>query len=479
MKKVSAKLNDFPQILDTELYNNLSMRTNQYGLTGGLLLSSFLAFSQSNSPNIVVILADDMGWSSLSTLMDKRVPDSKSDFHLTPNIDRLASQGVRFTNGYSAAAVCSPTRYSIQTGQSPARINHVYVGQPTKHINHDAIFSLAKMLKAANPSYATAHFGKWHIGCDPSAMGYDFSDGRTSNKEGAWTNANTWVDVNTKEDPKLAFSLTERSINFIKDQKALNKPFFLQLSHYATHKEIISTQASYSKFEALKKGEKHNLPTFAAMLFDMDQSIGKLLTSIEELGISDNTYIFFITDNGGVPFFPPDNPESISKKGIGFNSPLRGGKWEFLEGGIRVPFIVKGPGIKANSFCNVPVITYDILPTIADIVNYKEILPTNIDGKSIKPLLAGNKKFEDRSLYFHIAVDDKAGKITQGATSCIRDGNFKLIKYRDNAKVALFDLKNDIGEQNDISKKEPAKSKMLEEKLDSYLISVNAFGVSK
>lgn len=448
------------------------MKKNGYGFTGGLLLTSFMAFSQNKTPNIIVILADDLGWSSLSVVMDNKVPDSRSDYHQTPNLERLASQSVRFTNGYAAAAVCSPTRYSIQTGQSPARINHVKVGQPTLHIDHDKIFSLAKMVKAANPAYATAHFGKWHIGCDPSAMGYDFSDGFTTNAEGGLNMNSSWLDLDTIADPKLVFSLAGKSIRFIENQKNLNKPFFLQLSHYATHRNIICTPESYSKFNTLPKGQKHNLSTFAAMLFDLDQSIGRLMAKVEELGLSDNTYIFFLADNGGVPFFPPNSPEREVKGGMGYNLPLQRGKWDLFEGGLRVPFMVKGPGIKPNTFCDTPVISYDLLPTIADLVKFKGKLPANLDGQSIKPLLTGTAKVGNRSLFFHSPYISATG--IGRPTSAIREGKFKLIKYLDNGQVQLFDLIRDIGEQKDLSKQNPVNAKLLESKLDGYLQSVHA-----
>ncbi len=457
--------------------NEVVKKKGGYLLLTGLMISSTLAYSQNASPNIIVILADDLGWSSLSTVMDRNVSDSKSDFHQTPNIDRLASQSLRFTNGYAAAPVCSPTRHSIQTGQSPARINHVKVGQPTTHINYETIYSLPRMIKAANPSYATAHFGKWHLGCDPSVMGYDFSDGQTSNKQGGWSKKASWLEVIRQDDPKLVFSLTERSIKFIEEQKSKSKPFFLQLSHYATHEKTICTPGSYDKFEALPKGKKHNLSTFAAMLFDLDKSIGTLLDKVEELGLSDNTYIFFLTDNGGVPFFPPNSPEKQLKKGMGYNVPLQRGKWDLFEGGVRVPFMVKGPGIKPNTFCDVPVITYDLLPTIADIINFKGKLPANLDGQSIKPLMDGKTSIKERALYFHYPIFGGAG--IGRPTSAIRDGDFKLIKYWDDGQVLLFNLKNDISEQKDLSNLDVKKAKSLESKLDGYLKSVHAISAAE
>ena len=452
------------------------MKTNHLRLAAGLLLSCCPGLLPARAPNFIIILADDLGWSSLSCMMDPRRSDSKSDFHQTPNIDRLAAQSLRFTSGYAAAAVCSPTRYSIQTGQSPARINHVKVGQPTGHIDHASLFSLAKMVKAANSSYATAHFGKWHIGCDPAAMGYDFSDGQTSNKEGGYKGGNTWLEVETREDPKLVASLTDRSIRFLEERKAQNKPFFLQLSHYATHKEIVCTSGSYSRFEALPKGTKHQLSTFAAMLFDLDQSIGRLLDKVETLGLSDSTYIFFLSDNGGVPFIPPNSPEKNLKNGMGFNSPLQRGKWDLFEGGVRVPFMVRGPGIKPNTLCDVPVITWDILPTIAEISQYHGALPTNLDGQSFKALLEGKTGASDRPLYFHRPYVGGAG--LKPPHSAIRYGKYKLIKYLNTGQVQLYDLANDLREQNDLSKREAVIAKSLEAKLDAYLKSVGAISVA-
>ncbi len=451
------------------------MNSCRRGLLGGLLFLSSLGFLFGKTPNIIIVLADDLGWSSLSSVMDRNIPDSRSDYNQTPSLDRLAAQSLRFTSGYAAAAVCSPTRYSIQTGQSPARINHVKVGQPTTHINHESVFSLARMLKAADPAYATAHFGKWHIGCEPAAMGYDFSDGRTSNKEGGYSSSNNWLKVNTQEDPKQVNSLTDRSIRFIEKQKAENKPFFLQLSHYATHKNIICSPASHAKFEALPKGEKHNLATFAAMLYDLDQSIGRLLDTVEKLGLSENTYIFFLSDNGGVPFFPPNSPDKTLKNGMGYNRPLQRGKWDLFEGGVRVPFMVRGPGIKPNTFCAVPVITWDLLPTIAELAGYKGKMPAEVDGQSIRPLWAGETKPAARALYFHRPYKGGAG--LQPPHSAIRVGDYKLIKYLNDGRVQLFDLAHDIGEQKDLAQAEPEKAKALAARLDGYLQAVGAISV--
>jgi arylsulfatase A-like enzyme len=196
------------------------------------------------------------------------------------------------------------------------------------------------------------------------------------------------------------------------------------------------------------------------------------MAKVEELGLNDNTFIFFLADNGGVPFFPPNSPEKEGKKGMGYNLPLQRGKWDLFEGGLRVPFMVKGPGIKPNTFCDTPVITYDLLPTIADLVKLKGKLPEDLDGQSIKPLLTGAAKIGNRSLFFHSPYISATG--IGRPTSAIREGKFKLIKYLDNGQVQLFDLNLDIGENKDLSKQNPVNVKLLETKLVGYLQSVHA-----
>ena len=443
------------------------------------------AVAQTATPNIVVILADDMGWTALSERMDKNNPDSRSDYYQTPNLNRILNRGMRFSNGYAAAHVSSPTRYSIQTGMTPARINHYMVGQNTDHINHETLFSIPKMIKAANPSYVCAHFGKWHIDCDPTVMGYDVTTGDGRNPDGnigietrdpngnPAKNANdTWLYINLGPDPKNIFSLTDRSIAFVEEQKAAGRPFYLQLSHYATHKELVSTPASYARFNGLPRGEKHKLAQYAAMLWDMDISIGKLLDRLEQLGLMENTYIFFMADNGGVPFFPPNSPDKELKNGIGDNAPLRRGKWDLTEGGVRVPFFVSGPGIKAGSQCDYPVITYDLLPTFAQIVGYKKPLPNHLDGTSFLPSLQGKKQNYNRTLYFHAPYITGPG--LDHPQSAIRIGDYKVLKYLDNNQLLLFNLRKDISELNDLTASDPKRSKAMGAQLDAYLKSVNA-----
>jgi len=441
---------------------------------------------QTGSPNFLFILLDDCGWTTFSTPMDKNIPGSCSDYYQSPNLDRLVNSGMRFSSGYAAAAISSPTRHSIQTGMTPARINHIRVGQNTDHIDYPNLLSIPKILKTANPDYICAHFGKWHLDCDPSVMGYDYSDGATTNEQGnqgitskvcppGYTpkdKNDTWLFINSSKDPKLVFSVTDRSVKFLEDRTGDKHPFYLQVSYYAMHKEITSTKESYAKFDALPRGEKHTHATFAAMVWDADRAVGQLLGKLHELGLDKNTYIIMMADNGGVAFLPPSKKVAEDKGGYGENTPLQRGKWDLTEGGIRVPFAVAGPGIAANSQCDTPVIAYDIMPTIAQLAGYQRALPDTLDGRSFVGLLRGEAPTGDRDLYFHNPFRPSVG--LDRPQSAIREGDWKVLEFLDNGQRELFNLKDDIGEAHDLSKQDPERTKALGDKLDNYLSSVHA-----
>ena len=212
-------------------------------------------------------------------------PNSKSDYYKTPNLEKLAKRGIRFSNAYASAPVCAPSRYSIQFGKTPARLSLIRVGMNTEHIDHEGFISIPKALKKINSKYKTAHFGKWGMGSNPSVLGYDISDGPTKNKDGNFTNSkNQWKNV-FKEDPKNIFSVTKRAIEFIKSCKKENKPFYLQLSHYAVHTNIESKEKTYNLLKDQAKGAQHKDLGFAAMTFDLDQGVGILMNMIKELGM--------------------------------------------------------------------------------------------------------------------------------------------------------------------------------------------------
>ena len=251
------------------------------------------------APNFILVLTDDHGWSSFSVPMDKNLPNAKSDYYQTPNMDALLKKGMRFTNGYAAAPVCSPTRYSIQFGKTPARLKRTRV-QGKNRSDHNQV-AIPQVLKAIDPRYRAAHIGKWHIDADPERYGYDQHDGVTKNREGGFDNnrQRQWGGY-AEDDPKRVHSLTARAIEFMRESVVKDQPFFLQLSHYAVHSNIVYSEASYQNVGKREKGKLHRNQAYAAMIEDLDLSIGTLLAAYESLGLADNTYLIFTADNGGM-----------------------------------------------------------------------------------------------------------------------------------------------------------------------------------
>jgi arylsulfatase A-like enzyme len=294
-------------------------------------------------------------------------------------------------------------------------------------------------------------------------MGYDISDGYTDNGTGGGRGSD-WPTA--MEDPKLIFSLTDRACNFVEEQTREGKPFYLQLSHYAVHLGMIYTQEALDKYKIAVPGEKHFIPEFAAMTEDLDKGIGLLLDKLESLDIMDNTYIIFMSDNGGRTSQPIGPDQEVPR-----NAPLRNGKGTMYEGGIRVPFVVVGPGVEKNSVSDVPVTGLDLLPTFADLSGYSEELPEALDGGSIASVIhntgLGTVERNNPFLVFHQAVDRKA-------QSAIREGQYKLVKnWRDN-ELELFDLEADISEENNLLETYPEIARDLEFKLVSFLEEVDA-----
>ncbi|MBE0542114.1 MAG: sulfatase-like hydrolase/transferase [Verrucomicrobia bacterium] len=440
------------------------------------LLSWSATAQETARPNFVLILADDLGWNSLSQPMDERVPNSRSDFHETPNLERLAKAGMRFTSGYASAALCCPTRRSIQFGQTPTRQGNERFARDYDPAQRPRL-TIPRLLKSVDARYRTAHYGKWDLRAEifPEDLGYDESDGNTGNRHG-----NVSSDQQTKfttyylnEDPKKIETLTSRALNFIRRNHASGNPFFLQLSHYATHVDIQTRPETYTKYAAKKPGQIHSHPAWAAMQEDLDAGIGRVLDLIEELGLAKNTYVIFMADNGGVEFIPPvknkmDHPSTFPTPPR--NHPLRGGKWVLYEGGIRVPFFVQGPGITAGSQCDVPVAGWDILPTVASLAGYAAPLPADLDGGSFRSLLetdTGVVKRPVEGLVFHRYT-------TAYPHSAIRVGDFKLIKTWKTQKLELYNLKEDLGETTDLAARLPDKGRELHVRLMDYRKQVDA-----
>tara|TARA_B110000003_G_scaffold74720_1_gene76260 strand:- start:6188 stop:7681 length:1494 start_codon:yes stop_codon:yes gene_type:complete len=437
-----------------------------------LMLGLSSSVQASAPPNFIIVLADDYGWSSLSVPIDRQQSDAKSDFYVTPNIDSLVNAGVRFSNGYAASPVCSPTRYSIQFGKTPARLQRTR-GLDTNHADHNQI-GIPQVLKSIDKNYRAAHIGKWHIDADPSRYGYDLHDGITKNKAGAFVNKPEQWHGYAEGDPKRVYSLTDRGIEFIRESLQKKQPFFLQISHYAVHSNIVYSESSFAEVGKREKGKLHNNQGYAAMIQDMDLSIGILLEAYDELGLADNTYIIFLSDNGGMPVIPMQVNRGKPYKAA-LNSPLLRGKWDLTEGGIRVPFAIVGPGIIPGSQTDTPAISYDLLPTMADLAGSLEGLPEDLDGVSLRPLLDDGLAEVNRpeeSLFFHYPHYNRVGM--NEPHSAIRHGDFKLITFPVSARKLLFNLAEDVGESTDLSQQMPEMTEFLQSKLDSYLEAVDA-----
>jgi arylsulfatase A len=406
-------------------------------------------------------------------MMDEEIR-SKSDYHQTPNLETLAKQGMRFSSAYASAPVCSPSRYSIQFGQTPARLKMIRVGMNTNHIDHQTALTIPKLLKSIDANYTAAHFGKWGIDVDPSVLGYDYSDGITGNKEGGFSYKSSkkmqWGNTIT-EDPKKIFSTTQSAIDFIESQAKSKTPFFLQVSHYAVHSDIMAREETLEKYKNKAKGRYQKHEGFAAMTEDLDTGVGLLLDRVKELGLESNTYIIYTSDNGAVPIMPP---KRFYKQGSNF--PLSRGKWDAMEGGLRVPFIIAGPKIKAGIESKTPITFSDLLPTISDLAGYKIPLKEPLDGGSFKKILAKDGKGKvnrfSEGLIFHVPYEN--GIALKRAHSAIIIDEFKLIKFYNNNELMLFNIKNDIKENFNLAASLPNKVVVLEKTLDGYLSKVKA-----
>jgi arylsulfatase A len=299
-----------------------------------LLLAASSTFAAA-PPNILLMLSDDQAWSGLSCQMHPDMLDSKSSIVQTPNIARLAEHGTRFSAAYAPAPVCSPTRISLQMGRNPAALSwtkaapaemghRLIEGENRKSIRDDEV-TIGQMLKSVG--YATAHYGKWHLeGSGPEAHGYDKSDGATGNHDAAPHLSPNPVDI---------FGMGARAVDFMKRSQAAKKPFFIQMSYNALHYPENATPALIEKYRKLASGRDDKDVARAAIAEDLDRGVGELMAKLDAMGLSNNTLVIYMSDNGG------SNRRT-----------LMGGKGDVWEGGIRVPLIIRGPGIVPNSWCH-------------------------------------------------------------------------------------------------------------------------------
>ncbi|MEE4217832.1 MAG: sulfatase-like hydrolase/transferase [Xanthomonadales bacterium] len=429
-------------------------------------------------PNFILLLSDDQGWVQTSTQMDPDDPSTRSDYFKTPNIDRFFASGMRFGRGYSPGTYCMPTRRSIQVSQSP--LKHAFNGRPVEEWSsaYNSLASIPRVLKAADSEYRTAHFGKWDLRYDdpdPSMLGYDESDGPTGNGEG---NVGAQVDgkldkftARPKEDPKNIFDLTRRGSAFMEEQVKEGRPFYLQLSHYALHLSVFYRQESYDEVSDWPVGEKHYIPSFAAMLKDMDDGFGQLFDKIMELGIEDHTYVIYMADNGGRPTLNLSDGQSRTRR----NEPLSEGKHAIYEGGIRVPFGIAGPGIEAGSFTRTAVSGVDILPTIADLVA-SDVELRDVDGGSLRSLVYQQSDTVERPYPFLVFHDKsarpKSSDVNADSETALMQGDYKLIKtWKDGAPhtLELYNVRKDPGEANNLTEQMPELAAQLNGMLDAYV----------
>lgn len=404
-----------------------------------------------SKPNIIFMLSDDQGWAETAVQMHPDLKNSRSAIVETPNLVKLASQGMRFSQAYSPAPVCAPTRISLQTGKSPAQVRWTKASRsytaadgfkliPPQSVRQIAReeFTIGELLQSCG--YATAHFGKWHIsGGGPEHHGYDESDGNTGNGDAAPHKGDNPVDI---------FGMGNRAAAFMEKQVQAKRPFFLQMSYHALHYPENARPDTVDKYR--KKVRNGNDRSFgrAAIGDNLDEGIGLLMKKVDSLGIADNTYVIYMSDNGG--------------GGRGGN-PLRGGKGDVWEGGIRVPLIIRGPGIEAGSWSHQTVVGYDFFNTFAEWAGYGKTLPKTIEGGSITHLLRGEDHPVSRSwegLVFHFPH-------YQGDTphSAIRKGDFKLIYHYETGTSQLFNLAEDLGERRDLSPSKQELSEQLEAEL--------------
>ena len=416
-------------------------------------------------PNFVILLSDDQSWVGSSVLMDPADKRTSSDYFRTPHLERLAKHGMLFSQGYSPAPFCCPTRRSLLVGQSPAR--HIYQ-KDQKHwtVNYRKQLSLPLMLKQANSAYQTAHFGKWDMRFDnvtPSEMGYDVSDDYTDNRTGGGKGSGGPA---AKEDPKQIFGITKRTCDFMEQQAKAGNPFFVQVSHYAVHLDIFYRKQSLAGVSDTKPGRKHTMPEFAAMTSDMDEGVGMVLDKIRSLGLENSTYVFFLSDNGGRNTMPRQKGKKLHR-----NDPLRDGKGSVYEGGIRVPFIVRGPGVQGGAVSRVAVTGLDVFPTIAELAGYRSALPKALDGGSMTPVMfnrgQGRVTRSKPFLFFHQAVARSA------ETALILD-DYKLVKTWAKNQLELFDLSKGPDEERDLFSSRPEKVHELHALMLGFLDEVDA-----
>lgn len=449
-----------------------------------------IADTEPDRPNVVVFLVDDLGFADIGA----NNPDC---FYDTPHIDQLAAEGVRFTDGYAANPVCSPTRYSLMTGKYPSRVDatNFFSGKRSGKFNTAPFvdnmplddITIAQVLQGQG--YRTFFAGKWHLGESeeyyPQNRGFEINMGGHT-RGGPYTGnryfspfENPQLHPDSPEGDHLPDRLARDTASFIATHR--DEPFLAYLSFYSVHTPLMGRPDLVKKYEKraheiydeefgaeeqvfgdeprrVRVLQKHAV--YAAMVEAMDEAVGKVLHQLEESGVADNTIVIFTSDNGGL---------SSSEGSPTSNLPLRGGKGWVYEGGIREPWIIRYPGVTTpGSVSETQISSIDLFPTLAAAAGAE--FDHEVDGVNLKPVLAGGE-LPSRPLFWHYPHYSNQGGIPSGA---IRVGNFKLIERYEDGRVHLYNLKRDIGEQHDLAAKYPEKVTRLRAQLHAWYEEVDA-----
>jgi arylsulfatase A-like enzyme len=429
----------------------------------------------SDRPNIVFIMADDLGYTDLGC--------QGSKYYESPNIDRLASQGTRLLCHHHCQN-CAPTRAAIMSGQYGPRTGVYTVGsidrfdwsmRPLRPIDNVQNLPLdrsiiAKQLKSAG--YATGMFGKWHLGdkdrYHPGSRGFD----EAIVSAGVHFNFKTEPSVKYPKGQYLADFLTDKAVDFITRHK--EEPFFLYLPHFGVHAPHEAKPQWIEHFKRKPGVDGHRNPVYAAMIASVDESVGRVMQTLDELKLADRTVLIFTSDNGGVG--------GRAREGLGENkdvtdnAPLRSGKGSLYEGGTRVPLIVRWPGkIKAGTTCDVTTIHVDLYPTILALA-HATAPEHHLDGVSLRPLLEGGTSLDRPAIFQHFPGYLASGKNVWRTTpvSLIQEGNWKLMEFLEDGRLELYDLAEDVGETDNLAEKQQDRARDLYAKLVAWRKEISA-----
>ncbi|MEM9418989.1 MAG: sulfatase [Planctomycetota bacterium] len=440
----------------------------------------FSAAAAKDQPNLIVIVADDLGWRDLGFM--------GSDYHRTPHLDRLAEEGLVFTQAYANAPMCAPTRAAILSGMYSPRTGVYTVGggsgrgqsdgpdlsklaltTPRNQSSLDAdITTLPEALQQAG--YTTGHVGKWHLGrtsgrTGPTSHGFDTSVG-ASRGGGTRTYYAPYgiadLDETAKDGEYITDRLTDEAVGFIEENK--DGPFFLWLAHYAVHNPIEADAAVLREVNRWPTGERHDNAEYAAMLVSLDNSVGRIIDTLNTQGLSENTVVVFVSDNGG-------SGRTTD------NAPLRGDKGSLYEGGMRIPCVVHYPGVVAGRRTDEPVLLFDLFPTFLDLAGAKAPRQQPVDGESWLPLLEGKSKLSgSRSLVWYIPTYSTTprGSISHAPRAVVRKGDWKLLYDFESKSSELYNLADDLNETDDQAKSKASIVRSLERELDKWLKATNA-----